>query len=62
MYGENDTPYVKGSTRTTPTKTDHKHETFVICKTCRPTIVNGRMSIVHNHDEDCAMFLVPTES
>ena len=37
-------------------------ETFVICKTCRPTIVNGRLSIVHNHDEDCAMFLVPTES
>ena len=35
---------------------------FVICKTCRPTIVNGRLSIVHNHDEDCAMFLVPTES
>ena len=51
MYGENDTPYVKTST-----------ETFVICKTCRPTIVNGRLSIVHNHDEDCAMFLVPTES
>ena len=37
-------------------------ETFVICKTCRPTIVNGRLFIVHNHDEDCAMFLVPTES
>lgn len=26
MYGENDTPYVKGSTRTTPSKSDHKHE------------------------------------
>lgn len=26
MYGENDTPYVKGSTRTTPSKADHRHE------------------------------------
>ena len=26
MYSENDTPYVKGSTRTTPSKADHKHE------------------------------------
>lgn len=44
MYGENDSPYVKGSTRTTPSKTNHKHEYVRAVTYMRIVRFNGGLS------------------
>ena len=44
MYGENDTPYVKGSTRSTPKKSDHRHEYVRAVTYMRIVRFNGGLS------------------